>query len=106
MAAVNGKVTGSDVYGTHELFRKEWPKLLDAAAIEAMAAPKLAAKIAPPPLADVKAAATGYGARVNGESQVNSRTDGVKADLPQGLVYETRDSEAPAAPVHRTYVSK
>ncbi|MGO9097594.1 MAG: ARPP-1 family domain-containing protein [Bryobacteraceae bacterium] len=107
VAAVNGKVTGSDVYGTHELFRKEWPKLLEAAAVEAMAAPKLAGNIALPPPADVKAAATGYGARVNGESQVNSRTDGVQADLPQGLVYETRDAEAPAAgPVHRTYVSK
>ncbi len=31
---------------------------------------------------------------------------GVKADLPGGLVFETRDAEAPAVPLHRSYVAK
>jgi hypothetical protein len=106
VAAVNGKVTGSDVYATHDLFRKLWPKLLESAAVEAMAAAKPGEKIGPPPMADVRTAATGYGARVSDEKQINRRTNSLKADLPQGLVFETKDSEAPAGPVHRSYVTK
>jgi hypothetical protein len=34
---VNGKVTGAEVYGSAALFRKLWPKLLKAAATEALA---------------------------------------------------------------------
>lgn len=106
VVVVNGKVTGADVYATHELFRKLWPKLLDSAAVEAMSAARPGEKINPPSMADVRSAATGYGARVSEEKQLNGRTSSVKADLPQGLVFETRDSTTPAAPVHRSYVVK
>jgi hypothetical protein len=34
---VNGQVAGADVYGSNALFRKAWPKLLGAAAVEAIA---------------------------------------------------------------------
>lgn len=34
---VNGQVTGAEVYGSNALFRKAWPKLLGAAAVEAIA---------------------------------------------------------------------
>ncbi|HMC58186.1 MAG TPA: DUF6569 family protein [Candidatus Solibacter sp.] len=103
---VNGKVTGADVYATHELFRKLWPKLLDSAAVEAMAAARPGEKFSQPSMAEVRSAATGYGARVSEEKQLNRRTSSVKAELPQGLIFETRDSTAPAAPVHRSYVAK
>jgi len=104
--AVNGKVTGADLYATHALFRKLWPKLLHAAAVEAMAAVKPAGTIVLPRMEDVRAAASAYGARVSAEAQINRRTQGVKADLPRGLVFETRDTEAPAVPLHRSYVAK
>ena len=35
--AVNGKVTSAEVYGSAKLFQKAWPKLLRAAAVEAIA---------------------------------------------------------------------
>ena len=35
--AVNGQVIASDVYGSKELFRKAWPKLLKSAAVDAVA---------------------------------------------------------------------
>lgn len=104
--AVNGKVTGADVYATHALFVKMWPKMLDAAAVEAMAAARPGAKFNAPPLEDVRAAATGYGARVTHDRDVNLRTNGVKAELPQGTVFETKDKAAPSAPLHRSYVVK
>jgi hypothetical protein len=34
---VNGQVTGAEVYGSNALFRKAWPKLLNSAAVEAVA---------------------------------------------------------------------
>lgn len=104
--AVNGKVTGSDVYASHELFVKLWPKLMESAAVEALAAPAQGRTFEPPAMPDVRAAATGYGARVSGERNVNSRTTGLKADLPQGLIFETRDAAAPGGPVHRSFVVK
>ncbi|HUI58235.1 MAG TPA: DUF6569 family protein [Bryobacteraceae bacterium] len=106
VVAVNGKVTGADLYATHELFQRLWPKLLESAAVEAIASAKAGETASAPPVADVRAAATGYGARVSAERQINSRTDSVKAELPQGLVFETRDAAAPAQPVHRSYVAK
>ena len=35
--AVNGRLNSADLYASPELFRKLWPKLLDAAALEALA---------------------------------------------------------------------
>jgi len=37
VVAVNGKVVGADVYGSAKLFKKVWPKLLKAAAADALA---------------------------------------------------------------------
>jgi hypothetical protein len=106
VVAVNGKVTGADVYATHELFRKLWPKMLESAAVEAMASSRPGERIAPPPMDQVRMAATGNGARVSGEKQLNRRTNSLKAEFPQGLVFETRDADSPASTVHRTYVAK
>src|SRR5579871_4954634 len=34
--AINGKVVGADMYGSHALFAKLWPKLLEGAAVDAL----------------------------------------------------------------------
>ena len=106
VVAVNGKVSGADVYATHDLFRREWPKLLAASAVDAVGSARPGAKFDPPSMADVKAAATGRGAHVTEDKQINRRTNNVKADLPQGLVSETNDADAAGGPVHRSYVTK
>ena len=36
--AVNGQIAGGDIYGSRDLFRKLWPRLLEASAVEAVAA--------------------------------------------------------------------
>jgi hypothetical protein len=38
--AINGKIVSADLYGSHELFRKLWPKLLKAGAVEAVSRSK------------------------------------------------------------------
>lgn len=47
---VNGQVSGAEVYGSNALFRKAWPKLLNSAAVEAVA-DQTDAPAAPPPSA-------------------------------------------------------
>jgi len=36
--AVNGKISGGDIYASRDLFRKLWPRLLESSAVEAIAA--------------------------------------------------------------------
>lgn len=48
---VNGKVSGAEVYGSAGLFQKAWPKLIGAAAAEALADRPANGKIAPAPAA-------------------------------------------------------
>ena len=45
--AVNGKISSGDVYPSNGLFRKMWPKLVRAAAAEAVASKQVAAPAAP-----------------------------------------------------------
>lgn len=53
--AINGKVEGADVYGSAALFRKLWPKLLNASAIDALAELQKDKKFAPASADTVKA---------------------------------------------------
>jgi hypothetical protein len=51
---VNGKVTSADVYGSNGLFRRAWPRLLEAAATEAQAEATAGRAPAPPPAREVE----------------------------------------------------
>ncbi len=61
--AVNGQVIASDVYGSKELFRKAWPKLLKSAAVDAVAQLPTGA----PPLAERSEAVAFLASRANAE---------------------------------------
>jgi hypothetical protein len=47
--AINGSVTGAEVYGSNAIFRKAWPKLLNAAVVEALAERTDKPTVAAPP---------------------------------------------------------
>jgi hypothetical protein len=69
VVAVNGKVIAADVYGSAKLFQKVWPKLLKAAAADALAQlPKGEAPPAPP-----VAAAKDFLASAAGSPQAGER---------------------------------
>ena len=72
---VNGQVTGAEVYGSSALFRKAWPKLLNAAAVEAVRDHTDKLTAAPPSAREVERFLA-YGATpepaVSGESNGNS----------------------------------
>src|SRR5262245_50798225 len=52
--AINGKINSADVYASSGLFRKLWPKLLKASAIEAVAELRQGEKFAAPKPAEVQ----------------------------------------------------
>jgi hypothetical protein len=107
--AINGKLNSADLYPSNGLFRKMWPKLLAANAVEAIG-DKSAAGAAPPASAEVlaflKAAEAGKAVEqpLIGANKLETR------EATGVLFFETR--RAPAKPgaeaawVHRNYLAK
>jgi len=107
--AINGKLNSADLYPSNGLFRKMWPKLLDANAVEAIG-DKAAAGAAPPSSADVL---TFLKAAEAGKAVEQPLTKAIKLETREAagaLFFESR--RAPAAPgaeaawVHRNYIAK
>jgi hypothetical protein len=107
--AINGKLNSADLYPSNGLFRKMWPKLLAANAVEAIG-DKAAGKAATLPseaevLAFLKSAEAGKGVEqpLIGGNKLETR------EAAGALFFETRVPSAPSASatwVHRNYLAK
>ena len=107
VVAVNGKVMSADVYSSHALFSKLWPKLLASAAVEAIGADKAAFAAPPPSQAEIKSVVTGpKDAKPEAVRKVNARTEVQKKESPGAVMFETRDATLAGTAVHRSYVAK
>ncbi len=102
--AINGKVNSADVYGSTELFKKLWPKLLKANAIEAIAD---ARKEAFKPAAEehVTAFLSEAEAAQASQKDVSRRVKLVTREDAKNVFFETVDG-ADGAWVHRNYIRK
>jgi hypothetical protein len=103
--AVNGKMNNADVYGSSALFRKLWPKLLKASAVEAVAELQRGAKFE-----TVRAdAVEGFFAEAEdgkpADDEVTDRVRRVTRETDKNLLFETRDQKQDAT-LHRSYVKK
>jgi hypothetical protein len=103
---IDGKVGSVDVYASHDLFTRLWPKLLRAAAVEALSArpvkpagPRLAAADLHAWLADAEQA----GAE---RKELTDRVSLVTRESPRSLLFETRDRARKDEWIHRSYVAK
>jgi hypothetical protein len=108
--AINGAINSADVFAQRGLFLKMWPKLLHAAAIEAIG--ERDGKATPPPAAAAvvaffQAAEAGKAETkaINGHTRLESRT------AEKAMLFETRAGApaaagAPAGWVHRNYLAK
>ena len=110
--AVNGKLDGGDVYASHALFARLFPKLLNAAAVEAVIdqpAGRGSGDVPPPPSAGrVTAAIAAVDAAAAEPIEVNGRVrplvnrEGQAADVDGGVAANSRDAAVamavPAAP--------
>lgn len=103
--AINGKVNSADVYGSSQLFKKLWPKLLKANAIEAIAELQ-SEKFAPPKPEHAKSfLADGEKAKAT-EKEVSKRVGLVTGEDEENVFFETRDRSQKDAWVHRNYIKK
>ena len=104
--AVNGEVNSGDLYGSRPMFRKLWPRLLKAAAVEATANYKrdtpavmppdgaIAQLLDPPPSAQTSAMEV-----TEGQQEVRQEYEG-------NVLLETRESNRPDRWLRRSYLAK
>jgi hypothetical protein len=103
--AIDGRINSADVYPSNGLFRKMWPKLLEASATEAIGAAAGSGSAPPPRPADIEAfleaaqsAAPGKAQPLEGQALMETR------ESPQALYVAT--SLADGTPLHRNYLAK
>mgnify|MGYP003574979629 CR=1 FL=1 len=102
--AVNGEINSADVYVSNALFKKLWPRMLKAAAIEAVSeAGGRTTAVAKPEA--VKSFLSEAEDGVAEERAVNGAVKIVTRDKDDSAVFETRDEKAKVV-VHRSYVKK
>ncbi|HEX5890460.1 MAG TPA: DUF6569 family protein [Pyrinomonadaceae bacterium] len=104
--AINGKVNSADVYASHALFAKLWPKLLKATATEALA------ELDQKPAAEPVVSETIHEFLADSEQpkpkskDVTQRVRVVTREDDQNIFFETQDRREKDAWVHRNYIRK
>jgi len=104
--ALNGKVNSADLYGSKTLFRKLWPKLLKASAVEAVAEFEEGKNFAPVTADDVKAYLNDAARDKAVEKQVTSRIRLITLETNKTILQDTCDLERNGAWVHRSCLVK
>jgi len=100
--AVNGKLNSAEVYESNGLFRKMWPKLLDASAIEAISH-RNDAKDQAPPIPAVTAFLSAVDSAKPSETPLNFGVRRVTRENDKAVPFETALADGW---VHRSYLSK
>ena len=107
--AINGQVNSADVYASHTLFAKLWPKLLKATATEALSELNQEAKAEPPaPVAD-EVIQEFLVASEQPKPQAKAVTERVRVvtrEDDKNVFFETQDRRQNDAWVHRNYIRK
>jgi hypothetical protein len=102
--AINNNLSSAEVYSSNAMFKRLWPRLLKAAAVEAVAERPLNKEIKP-----VSIAATGEFLLTSEQgtetlNEVTPRTHMVRREATKSLFFETRDMAHHGAWIHRSYL--
>ena len=103
--AINGKINSADIYASSVLFKKLWPKLLKASAIEAIAELRRGEKFAAPP-ADAVRGFLDDSKGTEKEKDVSPRVQMMTRESSGSVFFETRDKAKSDAWVHRNVIKK
>ena len=104
--AINGKINSADVYASSSLFKKLWPKLLQASAIEAVAELRRGEKFDAPKPVDVQGFLDDGNKGVEKEQTVSSRVQMVTRDSKDNVSFDTRDRAKSDVVIHRNIIKK
>ena len=103
--AINGHINSADVYASSELFKKLWPKLLKANAIEAIAELQQD-KFKPASSDSVRGFLTEAEKAKGSDKDVNARVNLMTREDDENIMFETRDRKQDGAWIHRNYIKK
>jgi hypothetical protein len=113
---VNGKISGANVYASHELFMKLWTKLLKSGCVEALGELRQDAPSTQPSALSVGDVDRYLGAAeragTSSPKHVNDRTRVSTYDTRECVLLETGDASIPVNPehggqwLHRSYMTK
>jgi len=104
--AINGKFNSAEIYSSHALFQKLWPKLLMASAVEAIAEQQRDKKFEPISAEDVKACLLDAGKGKVSSQELTKRIKVQIQETDNNILFETRDKEQNGEWIHRSYLSK
>ncbi len=105
--AINGKVNSAEVYGSHDLFTKLWPKLIKSSAVEAFAERQKGKTFDAPSVDAVKACIDDVAKGKSDKQDTTARVQLIRQETKENVLFETHDQKAaPAAWVHRSYLTK
>ena len=103
--AINGKMNSADVYASSTLFKKLWPKLLKASAIEAVAEYRKGETFDAPKPAEVHSLLDDSKGEEK-QKDVSGRVQVITRETDGNVSFETRDRAKADAWVHRNYIKK
>ncbi len=104
--AINGEVNSADVYASGALFRKLWPKLIEASAIEAIAAYEKGKAFEAATAEDVKACLLDADKARAVEEDIAPHIRMRTRETAEMILFETESTDGEPAVVHRGYVNK
>ena len=105
--AINGKMNSADVYGSGKLFRKLWPKLLNATAVEAVSEGRTGAATTEASIEDVQACmVTADRATPSARKKVSAKMEMVTQEEGGNVRFDTVDKEQNGEWIHRNYIKK
>jgi hypothetical protein len=103
--AINGKINSADIYASNALFKKLWPRLLQASAIEAIAELRRGEKFEAPP-ADAVRGFLDDSKGTEKQKDVSDRVQVMTRESSGSVFFETRDRAKADVWVHRNVIKK
>ena len=106
--AINGKVNSADVYASSGLFKKLWPKLLKASAIEAIAEFRRGATFSNVSSENMQTflQESESGKAAEKSEELTKRIQLVTRESAENVFFETRDRAQKQVWLHRNYIKK
>ena len=104
--AINGKVNSADIYASHALFAKLWPKLLKSNAVEAIAELNNDAEHKPVTSEIVQTFFADSAKPAPEAKEVTQRVRMVTREDDKNFFSETQDRQQKDAWIHRNYIRK
>jgi hypothetical protein len=104
--AINEEIKGADVYSSNMMFKKSWYRLLQAAAVEAVATARTEETRDRLSIETVASFLSDAELGTETVEEINARTRSLKRTTESGLFFESRDTAYDNAWVHRSYLTR